>query len=212
MSGTRVAVYVDSRLALRDFFESDRFLIFAKGAGGWAVSGEAPFGRVAPSNPADTRRAVEGLLPLVEGCDVLAGGGLYGIPFAVFDRAGKHIFEIGEISDGILDGILADIEKSGAEAAAKELAAREARPVETEAPGVYVLDLIALQSERPDVSSKKAMADFLENTPFFELRLICRHVPPWIENSGRYDVRATGGAGAVTAVITKKGCRPAGGA
>jgi len=69
---------------------------------------------------------------------------------------------------------------------------------------VFSLDLIALQNECPEVSSKKAMADFLENTPFLELHLVCKHIPPWIENSGKYNIKAQNIDGAVSAVITRK--------
>jgi hypothetical protein len=44
-------------------------------------------------------------------------------------------------------------------------------PVETDTPGVFRLDLIRLQRERPDVSSKMALKDFLGTTPFYELHL-----------------------------------------
>jgi hypothetical protein len=201
---SKIAVYVNANSDLCDFFESDRFLIFDKGAQGWKTIDETIFERVVPGSPAETRKAAARLLPLVEDCAVVAGAGLYGIPFAVFDKAGKAIFEIREISDEIFDEILRDIETGDATAAIREKIIREARPVETDTPGVYVLDLNALQSECPEASSKMAMADFLENTPFLELRLICKHIPPWIENSGRYDIQIMDDADAIKAIITKR--------
>jgi hypothetical protein len=123
----------------------------------------------------------------------------------VFDRAGLHIFEIGGISDGVFDGIVEDLRGADAAAAAKAAIVRDARPVETSTPGVYFLDLVALQKECPEVSSKKAMMDFLKDTPLLELRLVCKHIPPWIENSGSYNVRTVKDAGGVVeAVITRK--------
>jgi len=203
---SRIAVFTNEKKEICDFFDAGRFLIFERDeAGTWKTTSEKSFAKIVPSNPSLTRSNTQILLPLVEGCDVLAGGSLVGIPFSVFDRAGLHIFEIGSIGDEIFDGIIEDIQNADAASAAKEKIIRDAKPVETSTPGVYFLDLISLQKECPEVTSKKAMMDFLKDTPLVELRLVCKHIPPWIENSGLYNVRITREKdGEVEAVITKK--------
>jgi len=202
---SRIAVFADSNSEVCDFFDAVRFMIFERGEAGWKAVSESNFEKIVPSNPAQTRKNTQTLLPLIEGCDVLAGGALVGIPFSVFDRAGLHIFEIGAISGEVFDGIIEDLRSADAASAAKEKIIRDAKPVETSTPGVYFLDLIALQRECPEVTSKKAMMDFLRDTPLLELRLVCKHIPPWIENSSLYNVQVTGEEnGAVQAVITKR--------
>jgi len=201
----RIAVFTNDKKEICDFFDAGLLLIFERGEAGWETTSEKRFEKIVPSNPALTRENTQTLLPLVEGCDVLAGGSLVGIPFSVFDRAGLHIFEIGAINDELFDSIIADLRDADAAAAAKEKIIRDAKPVETSTPGVYFLDLIALQKECPEITSKKAMMDFLKDTPLLELRLVCKHIPPWIENSGLYNVQITSEKdGEVKAVITKK--------
>jgi hypothetical protein len=197
-------VFTNKESGICDFFEAGRFLIFEKRADKWEVTGKPEFESIIPSNPAQTRKMTGELLRLIDGCDIIAGGLLVGIPYSVFDMAGKHIFQINEVNDTVLDGIIKDIQNANAQRDLKEKIITEARPVETATPGVYLLDLIALQNECPEVSSKKAMADFLENTPFLELRLTCKHIPPWIENSGKYNIQAQNSGDAVNAVITRK--------
>jgi len=204
---SRIAVFVNKDSHVCDFFDAGRFLIFERDEAEkkWKATDEKNFEKIVPSNPALTRKSTEALLPLIEGCNVLAGGALVGIPFTVFDRAGLHIFEIGAVGDEVFDGIVEDLHNADSEAAAKEKIIREAKPVETSTPGVYFLDLIALQKECPEVTSKKAMMDFLKDTPFLELRLVCKHIPPWIENSGAYNVQITNDKdGEVSAVITRR--------
>jgi hypothetical protein len=201
----KIAVFTNNDSKLCEFFDATRVLIFERGADGWKSAGQKDFEKIPRANLALTRQKTEALLPLIDGCDVVAGGTLVGIPFTVFDRAGRHIFEIGELNDGVLDGIVEEICSANAEAAAKEAIIRDAKPVETSTPGVYFLDLIALQKECPEISSKQAMMDFLKDTPLLELRLVCKHVPPWIENSGAYNVQVVKNEnGAVEAVITRR--------
>jgi hypothetical protein len=200
----KIAVFTNKASELCDFFNANKFLIFEKRTDKWEAAGEPEFERIIPSNPAQTRKMTEALLPLLEGCTIMAGGVLVGIPYSVFDMAGKHIFQINSVNDRVFDKMVKEIQSADAQRNLKERIIAEARPVETATPGVYSLDLIALQKEYPEVSSKKAMADFLENTPFLELRLTCKHIPPWIENSGKYNIQAQNSDGAVNAVITRK--------
>ncbi|MDR2586710.1 MAG: hypothetical protein LBC23_00430 [Coriobacteriales bacterium] len=199
-----VAIFTNKDSEICDFFESSRFLVFRKVSGGWRVAREARYETVAPTSPARTRAAARQLLPLIAGCDIVAGGALFGIPYTVFDQAGLHIFEIGAITDDVLDEMCSDVEQVQAQHA-RDAAASAVRPTETRTPGFYELDLIEAQSTYPELSSKKILTDFLENTPFLELHLRCKHVPPWIENSGAYCVQQSNAKdGAITAIISKQ--------
>ncbi|MDR2615541.1 MAG: hypothetical protein LBC28_03070, partial [Oscillospiraceae bacterium] len=71
-------------------------------------------------------------------------------------------------------------------------------------PGEYSFDLAALQAERPEISSKTALRDWLDNTPFTRLRLRCRHTPPWIAGSGKYDIYETPDGESIIAEVIPK--------
>jgi TusA-related sulfurtransferase len=201
----KIAVFTDGSGKLCEFFNADRFQIYEKSGADWKVTNTVSFEKIVPSSPALTRKNTAALLPLIESCDTIAGGTLVGIPFSVFDIAGKHIFEILEANSETFDDIIEEIKSSNADACAREAIIRDAKPVETSTPGIYFLDLIALQTEFPQVTSKQAMMEFLKGTPLVELRLVCKHIPPWIENSGSYNVKTIKEEnGKVEAVITKK--------
>lgn len=203
----KIVVFTNNFSEVCEFFSASRFLIFDKINGAWEVTSEIEFEKIVPSTPSNTRKLTAELLDLIEGCNILAGGTLVGIPYSVFDRAGFHIFEIGSTSDEIFDGIIEDVQNADRARNIREKTIAEMRPIETDIPGIYILDLITLQSEFPEISSKKALTDFLENTPFLELYLTCKHIPPWIENSGKYNVSIqNGGNDAVRVVITLNRC------
>ncbi|MDR3277771.1 MAG: hypothetical protein LBT12_03270 [Oscillospiraceae bacterium] len=200
----RIAVFLKDG-ALGDFFGANMFRVYSKADGEWKQERDTPFEPIAATSPAMMRGSVERLLPLIADCSVIAGGTLLGIPFLTFNVAGLHIFEIKETSGALFDEMMNDVRSSEAERRRLDGAVRDARPAETQIPGVYVLDLVGLQTEFPAVSSKQAMSEFLENTLFTELRLLCGHVPPWIKNGGKYDIQSTNKPdGSVLAIITRK--------
>lgn len=200
----KIAVFTLDSGLICPFFEANGFLIFEKDESGWRVGRKESFAPFLPASPAVLRAAATELLPVISDCDILAGGELSGIVFSVFDRAGLHIFEIGAINDVILDSMTADVADANAQQNIKEKIVNDVRPVPAGTDGIYFLDLVLLQTECPEVSSKKAMKDFFANTPFLELHLICRHIPPWIENEGNLQIKAQQKDGGVYAVIRRK--------
>lgn len=149
------------------------------------------------------REEIKKLIAFLPDCRVAAGLQLSGVLFRELDKSGFSIFETQDFSPESLDGILRDLEAVRTEEA---ITAKTPRcPVETETPGVFQLDLLELQEAYPDMSSKQALREFLETTPFYELRLRCAHVPPWLE-AGPYEISSEAAVGGVMATVRKKQC------
>jgi hypothetical protein len=93
---------------------------------------------------------------------------------------GFTIFETDNISDTLFDEIILEIEES----TEKKAPAIETptSPAQTDNAGIYFLDLINLQLQHPEISSKKALKSFIQTTDFDKLEIICCHVPPWFDN------------------------------
>ena len=153
---------------------------------------------------ASLRTEIRKTIDLLGDCRVAAGAQISGVLFRELDSRGFSVFEIESCSPETLDGILSDID----EALKDEPHARDvpSTPVETQTPGVYHLDLVNLQQAYPEVSSKQALRDFLDSTPFYELRLVCAHLPPWLED-GPYDISTEKTNAALIATIRKKQCQ-----
>jgi hypothetical protein len=202
----QIALFLQDSTKLCSFFECNSFVIYQKGQQGWDIGPTIHFDPIGLLSPRVMRQAVEQLLPLLSDCKVIAGLELSGIPFLVFDRAGFDIFSTETINHAVFDGILADIESNTVELDINEKVIKNLCPVETDVPGVYFLDLIALQTRCPEFSSKQVLMNFFQDTPFLELRLICKHIPPWLENSGNYDIFQEKQEDCINAIIVKKQC------
>lgn len=201
------AAMQDSDLS-NSFLECTHLSLFKREDAGWKAVRQVPVELPDFTAPSDFRDRLRGLIDAVgEDCRILAGRNISGLAFNVFDRMGFYIFDIIEISDACFDGILSDIEAGDEAARIRRETLENARPVETDTPGHYYLDLIMLQDSNPDVSSKKAIRTFLEDTPFLELELRCSHLPPWMEDMG-YEIRTSpSSGGAVKATVINRFCK-----
>lgn len=185
----RIAVFLDAFGTPTDYYVSHELAIYEKKEI-WRKSETYPLTPITvPSIPQIRLEASKRLL-LLDNCRAVAASGLSGIPYSVFTARGLPIFTIDHLAEAILDSILADVAE--AEDHIPLEGGTSAHPIPTREEGVYTIDLAALQIEHPDISSKMALMDFLENIPFMELVLRCQHLPPWIVRTGLYEIRPAG--------------------
>ena len=135
----------------------------------------------------EMRSRIRKLIDELGDCRIIVSGKLAGIPYHIFDKMGFHIFETGDPpSQELFQYIIREIEEAEAKAQASRASAAAASvsaltPVSPDHNGNYYLNLIELQQAHPEISSKKALRQFMEETVFGRLELICNHIPPWME-------------------------------
>lgn len=201
----RISVFTKGT-SLAAFVECNTLTNYVQQNGSWKKESSIGYLPIDSSSIANIRKEMERVIMLTGDSKIVACGDISGIPFTQFQTKGYYIFTIQDIKEETLDGILSDIEKNDKEKRMREEIIKNARPVETDTAGIYFLDLIMLQKECPEVSSKKALKEFLSNTPFLELRVKCAHIPPWLEQENLYDVKARKEKDGVYFCLTKKQC------
>ncbi len=174
--------------------------VFTKQGARWAAERQLPVQLATGDAPAVVRDKLKGLILALGGCKVIAGSSISGLAYNILTRMGFYIFEISKVTEDVLDGIAEDVRTEGTP---KEVPPVRPFPSETETAGVYWLDLIALQTVSPGISSKKALKPFFESTPFVCLELLCSHLPPWLENEQGLKIQTFAEEGRVRAVITR---------
>ncbi len=202
----KIAILMKDPGSAASFFDADKISIFEKNDCGWELMSELSFPSDIKTEPSELRAATLRLIEDMGDCRVIAGAKISGVPYTELDRCGFSIFEIEDYGPGLFEAIAEDMENAGAEMSLNEKMISDARPIETSTPGVYYLDLVALQAERPEVSSKRAMKEFFETTPFVELHLVCGHIPQWLEDLPLDISKSETADGKIKAVISRKRC------
>ncbi len=184
--GMKIAVFTDLQGNVTDFFKAVSFTIFEKKQG-WEKMSVIELEPIPQVQMGTVRREAQYRSEVIKGCEAIVAEDLSGIPFSTFDRAGYCIFIARDLSDELFSSIESEIENLQSEKRDDDFGPR---PSAEE--GCYFLDLIKLQAEHPEVTSKKALKPFLETVSFWELRIKCSHIPPWIEREGLWDITETG--------------------
>jgi len=187
--------------------QADTLMVFEKRKNTWTPRKEIPYQINLSTNLQEIRNQVRNLITKLDDCKIIVSQSITGLVYNVFDRMGFYIFEVPAFQTTILDEILTDINNNMESIERNE--AIPTTPIET-VDGIYFLDLIQLQTNRPDISSKKALQPFLHNTPFIKLDMLCSHLPPWLENTeykNDFDIVSKKSGSAVLVTITKKICK-----
>lgn len=189
---------------MEPFLHCNRVEIYEKQDDTWLLVRTISFSPVKGSSVKELRQETENVAVYAEDAKAILCKEIAGIPFSVFDKKGYGIFCTEEAGEETFQGVMADLEESDEKKRMKEEMIRNARPAQTSTPGIYHLNLLDLQKECPEVSSKKALVSFLKETPFLELHLTCAHIPPWLEHDSTLETKVQLKNGVTFVTITKK--------
>ncbi|QCC85373.1 hypothetical protein DDIC_05685 [Desulfovibrio desulfuricans] len=143
---------------------------------GWHAAESVPFSLEGCDTLAKMRDKLRQLASLLPADSAIAGASISGVAYNELSRMGFCLCELDAFTPDILDALASEILAS-----AQGEAEVPTAPTPTDAPGVYSINLMEVQAAHPDITSKKALRPFLASTPFVELKIICGHMPPWLE-------------------------------
>lgn len=203
----KIAITFKGKTDLAPLVQADTMMVFEKRKNDWVPRKEIPYQIDLSTNLQEIRNQARNLITKLDDCKIIVSQSITGLVYNVFDRMGFHIFEVAAFQPAIFDNILADIHHNTENIQHNE--AIPTTPIET-VDGIFFLDLIQLQINRPDISSKKALQPFLNSTPFIKLDMLCSHLPPWLENTeykSKFDITSKKSGSATLVTITKKICK-----
>ncbi len=127
------------------------------------------------------RENIKNMIEALGTCRIFIGSKVTGLPYTVFEKMGYNIWEIAGRPEEFLDYVL---EKECNQHNLKlddEVKPKILAPIKSGNEGYFTIDLKKIQEGNMSVSSKQVLLPFLNNTTFYELKIICSHQPNWLE-------------------------------
>ncbi len=132
----------------------------------------------------DTKNFMLSLIAELEGCKVIVGTLILGIPYYLFIRAGYEVCEASEFSMLLLEQLYDDyckpLTRENQEENQTENVSTNPIPIDVE--GNFFIDIISVQKTYPQLSTKKILLPFLSDSLFSSLKIKCSHIMPWLES------------------------------
>lgn len=176
----KIGVYLNKDGDTISINESGIIRVYYKENGQWGISKVVELDMSTVTGMQALREKFKELALSLEDCRVIVGRNITGIPYNVLDSLGFNLWEIEGKPEQFLEYVL---EKEVLEEQEKnEEVVEITAPIETDKPGCFHINLKKLQEVNSKLSSKQVLLPFLKNTKFYELEIICSHMPPWFQN------------------------------
>jgi Fe-only nitrogenase accessory protein AnfO len=204
-----IAIFVGKNGSTAALNEEGKLIVYRKKKGKWNVIREREFTLADCSGMRELRKKMGEALFFLNDCKIIIGSSVVGVPYFELEKSDFSIWEFQGKPADILDHVLEKEEYLEMEKVSREEYKLPTVPEEV-SPGCYRLSLKDIQEGNTGITSKQALQPFLRKGSFYELIIICSHVPPWLEAEilgNNLDAEFTGsGPGEIMITITKKCC------
>jgi len=184
----KIAVFVDTDGNAAPFDSSGTVLVYENNHSDWQCTCQIPFCLNKGMNLANIRKSIYALAPKLLGCKAFVVKRKMGIFNAVFEEElhirlfalqGSPVPFLNDIRFAINNEIIEKIKRIELERQTKD----HFVPLSIGDPskGCYRIDLVKIQEKDASLNSKEILLPFFQNTSFWELEIICLHVPKWFD-------------------------------
>jgi Fe-only nitrogenase accessory protein AnfO len=177
--GPEIATILDGSGCSSDLSEPGTIVVFQKQGCSFEAVREMGFTIHHCVDLKDLRHKVAELLEFMGSCRILVARSVHGALYFELEKAGISTWEISGRPEDFLGQVWNDEEHnlSGAE----PVFVADIPAPEQKSPGYFFISIREVQVNRPEISSKQVLQQFVQQGAFTELEIVCDHVPPWIE-------------------------------
>lgn len=175
-----IAVFQDISGKTQSFLKPGIIKVYSRNLGKWEVTKEIIF-RI--DNIGGLKAIRENIINMTESlgeCKVFVGLDIKGMVYNVLDGMGFNTWELEGESLVFLEFVY-EKEEEEEKANALEGKVYKSPQIILLKDGTYFLDLKKIQENDVNITSKGIMIPFLNTTNFYQLEIICKHIPHWFE-------------------------------
>lgn len=173
----KIAVYIGFTGQTVSFTEPGNIVIYVKHKGVWRTESQMAFALEQYQGLAQIRKQINDVIDFLGDCKIFVAKIINGAPYYQLERAGCSVWEYTGRPAEFLDFILEKEEEVELE--------NDNIPVIPEPEhlgnGIYRINIKPIQELDMGVSTKQVLLPFLQRGGYYQLEIICNHIPPWLE-------------------------------
>ena len=175
-----IAVFQNVSGKTQSFLKPGIIKVYSRYLGKWTVTKEIIFRIDNIDGLKAIRENIINMTEELEQCKVFVGRDIKGMVYNVLDGMG---FNTWELEGEPLEFLEFVYKKEEEEAKATTLfnATNKSPEILQLKDGTYFLDLKKIQENDVNITSKGILIPFLNTTVFYQLEIICKHIPHWFE-------------------------------
>lgn len=175
-----IAVFQGINGKTQSFLEPGIVKVYSGRMEEWKVTKEIIFRIDNITSLKMVREKIKNMVEALGDCKIFVGSEVKGIPYNVLDGMGFNTWELEGNAKDFLKFVF-DKEEEEAKSVIKANKENKVSLIQKVKDGNYFLNLKKIQENDVNLTSKTILLPFLKSTTFYELQILCNHVPPWFE-------------------------------
>jgi len=175
-----IAVYIGEDGRTAPLLGRGRLAVYRKEQSCWTILKEKEFPLSRTPGLPELRKIMTNMRDFLGECKIFVGLSITGVPYFELEKGGFSVWEYEGNPLSFLDHILAEEKDLQMRRAAGERGVNQVAPVAV-ADGRYRISLIDIQEGNTGITTKQALLPFIRKGEFYELEVLCSHVPPWLD-------------------------------
>lgn len=177
-----IAVFLDENNRTTSIYKCGIIKVYSNVGEEWSEKKQIQFGI---DNSMDIKLIRENLYRLAEKlgeCRIFVAFEVAGLLYTVLENIGFNIWEIEGTPNEFLDYVFTKEEEEEKSKDAKtDVFQAVPYPVQIGTDGCYSIDLKKIQQSDVNFTTKQILVPFLKKNTFYQLEIICSHIPNWFE-------------------------------
>lgn len=175
-----IAVFQGINGKTQSFLEPGIVKVYSGRMEEWKVTKEIIFRIDNITSLKMVREKIKNMVEALGDCKIFVGSEVKGIPYNVLDGMGFNTWELEGNAKEFLKFVF-DKEEEEAKSVINANKENQVSLIQKVKDGNYFLNLKKIQENDANLTSKTILLPFLKSTTFYELQILCNHVPPWFE-------------------------------
>lgn len=173
-----VGVFVNSDGVTASLYEQGKICVYRRREGTWNIVREQVFGLEQSRGIREMRSEMTKAIAFLADCPIFVGLSVSGLPYFELEKAHISVWEFEGNPLEFLDYIAEQEEMARQQEKAKIYEV----PVPVEkANGCYSISIKEIQENNSGITTKQVLLPFIRKGKFYELEILCNHIPPWLE-------------------------------
>lgn len=204
-----IAVFIGADGRTATLYEPGKIVVFTKWSQKWQLAREQALSLAGDRDLRGMRQKMSEILAFLGDCKIFVGQSVTGLPYFELEKGQVSVWEFEGVPVDFLDYVGDKEEASKVNLLKQTERASVPTPIDL-GNGCYRISIQDIQKTNSGMTSKQVLLPFLSRKSFYQLEVLCSHLPPWLEmeleNNQFVGVVEKLAANQIKVLITRKTC------
>jgi Fe-only nitrogenase accessory protein AnfO len=175
-----IAVFIGADGRTATLNEQGKIVVFTKWSQKWQLTREQDFTLDGNWDLRAMRQKMGEILAFLGDCKIFVGQSVSGLPYFELEKGQISVWEQEGLPVDFLDSLWSAEAESKIDLENQRVRASVPVPIDL-GKGCYRISLQDIQQNNSGITSKQVLLPFLSQGKFYQLEVLCSHIPPWLE-------------------------------